>query len=319
MSAPSPHAGWIPIGLTHGGVVSVEWCHLGDTPFAEPFFENTVAKALARPFNQLFRPRTPIAALGAFARDEPGLAPSGFVFHMSRCGSTLVAQMLAALPGTIVLSEPAPIDAVLRAEARDEEERIRWLKGMVSALGQRRRGDEARLFIKFDCWDTLDLPLIRKAFPAVPCIFLYRDPVAALASQLHRRGAHTVPGMVASELFGIDRHAALAMPAAEYCARVLAAICDAACRHAFDGELLLVEYRQLPDALAAIIAPHFGIKLAGEQQAALAAVAERHTYTGQPFAATDAPALPEAARIAAETWLAPSYRRLEALRLAAQP
>ena len=33
---------------------------------------------------------------------------------MSRCGSTLVSQMLAALPQNIVISEAAPIDAVVQ-------------------------------------------------------------------------------------------------------------------------------------------------------------------------------------------------------------
>ena len=34
--------------------------------------------------------------------------PSGFVFHESRVGSTLVANMLAAVPTNIVYSESAP-------------------------------------------------------------------------------------------------------------------------------------------------------------------------------------------------------------------
>ena len=63
------------------------------------------------------------------------------------------------------------------------EQRIEWLRGVVSALGQPRLGTEKHLFIKFDAWKVLDLPLIRRAFPAVPWIFLYRDPVEVLTSQ----------------------------------------------------------------------------------------------------------------------------------------
>jgi hypothetical protein len=36
--------------------------------------------------------------------------PDGFVFHMSRCGSTLVAQMLAVVPDHVVVSEAEPLD-----------------------------------------------------------------------------------------------------------------------------------------------------------------------------------------------------------------
>ena len=43
------------------------------------------------------------------AAAEPGIDPTGFIFHLARCGSTLVSQMLAALPEHIVLSE-APAD-----------------------------------------------------------------------------------------------------------------------------------------------------------------------------------------------------------------
>src|SRR6185437_2103705 len=149
---PAPGKGWVPLDAGwRAGEFCVDWCHLGDAPLREPFFDDTLAKCLALPFNQLFRPRTAIAALGDWARSEPGLAPSGFIFHMSRCGSTLVAQMLAALARSVVLAEAGPIDAVLRAadgrEAPDDDRRALWLRWMVSALGQRRRGDEDRLFI----------------------------------------------------------------------------------------------------------------------------------------------------------------------------
>lgn len=36
--------------------------------------------------------------IDALADLEPGPEPSGFILHMSRCGSTLVTQMLAAVP-----------------------------------------------------------------------------------------------------------------------------------------------------------------------------------------------------------------------------
>ncbi|CAN0443494.1 unnamed protein product, partial [Hapterophycus canaliculatus] len=36
------------------------------------------------------------------------LPPKGFVYHETRCGSTLVANMLAALPPSRVFSESKP-------------------------------------------------------------------------------------------------------------------------------------------------------------------------------------------------------------------
>src|SRR5262249_57696026 len=102
-------------GWTGGGPL-VDWWHLGGVRFTDPFFEQTIATAMAHPFNLLFRPATQLRALAAPA--TPELRPAGLIFHMSRCGSTLVAQMLAALAGNVVLSEPTPLDHVLRAPAR---------------------------------------------------------------------------------------------------------------------------------------------------------------------------------------------------------
>ena len=44
---------------------------------------------------------------------RPALEPSGFVFHLSRCGSTLIANALQTAPGALVLSEPEILAEVL--------------------------------------------------------------------------------------------------------------------------------------------------------------------------------------------------------------
>ena len=128
-----------------------------------PFFFQTLSrKRYVSPFNQLFfAARLPSQALGEVEACDPGLPPTGFIFHMSRCGSTLTAQMLAALPQNIVIAEAAPIDSILSANLRSplvtDAQRILWLRGMVSAFGRQRQNREKRFFIKFDTWHTLDL------------------------------------------------------------------------------------------------------------------------------------------------------------------
>ena len=172
---------------------------------------------------------------------------------MSRCGSTLASQMLSALPGSVVISEAGPIDSVLRAQFRDPSvsaaTRIEWLRWVVSALGQRRSGNETHLFIKFDSWSALELPLIRQAFPGVPWVFLYSNPVEVLVSQLRKRGAHMVPGTMEPALFGMNLAEAFEMQPEQYCARVLALTCEAALQHHQSCAGLMINYEQLPDAL----------------------------------------------------------------------
>ena len=182
-------AGWVPIRVYwEQNAAFVDWGYVGNERFAEPFFSETIERCLLNPPICSSDTRRPIETLAEWREASPGLPPKGFIFHMSRCGSTLVAQMLAALPRTIVISEAGPIDSVLRANFRDpsltDDRRAAWLQWMVSALGQPRTGEEKNFFIKFDCWDTMELGLIEQAFPDVPWIFLYRNPVEVMVSQV---------------------------------------------------------------------------------------------------------------------------------------
>jgi hypothetical protein len=122
---------------------------------------------------------------------EPGPAPDGLVFHMSRCGSTLVAQMFAALPDSMVVSEPPPLDDVLQISLLGgADTAIAALRAMSAAFG--RRGGRP-FVLKLDAWHALALPLFRRAFPDTPWVFLYRDPVEVLVSHMRQRGSQMLP------------------------------------------------------------------------------------------------------------------------------
>ncbi len=231
--------------------------------------------------------------------------------------------MLAALPGHIVIAEAHPIDQALRAHLDDpgvtDDQRITWLRGSVSALGQPRPGGETRYFVKFDSWSILELPLIRRAFPGVPWLFVYRDPVEVMASHRQRPGVHLVPGLLPPHLFGLDRESALEMPADEYGARVLAAVCGAALAGYGLGGGKLINYNQLPEAVFTNIAGFFGLRCSAEEADAMRSVARVDVkHPAFPFAA-DAEAkrgrANHALRREVEQWAMPRYRQLEALRL----
>ena len=226
-------AGWMPIRIHwRPDGPEVDWGFLGDLRFTNPFFEQTVGRGLRHPANLLFRRETPMAALAELSESSPGLPPAGFIFHGSRCGSTLISQMLAALPENVVISEASPIDAVLRSHLRDpgitEEQRILWLRGLLNALGQRRRAEEKSLFVKFDSWHALFLPLIQRAFPAVPWIFVYREPVEVLLSHSRQMGGQMIPDVLEPAMYGWDADAVKGMSLGEYGGRVLAGISEAA-------------------------------------------------------------------------------------------
>jgi hypothetical protein len=315
-------AGWIPIRFYwREGRPMVEWCHLGEQRFKESFFNQTVEKSLNDPFNLLFRQQTPIEVLDQWHEVRPGLRPTGFIFHLSRSGSTLISQLLAALPRNIVISEAPPIDAIVRAHFKSaevtDEQRVTWLRSMLSALSQQRLREEQSFFVKFDAWHILELPLIRRAYPDVPWLFVYRDPVEVMVSQLDQRG-QILPGILHYSLFGNDSHLLAEMGPAEYCARMLAAICQSALLHHQDGGML-INYRQLPEAVWSSMSEFFGTVWT-ESEIEIMKIATK-TNSKNPAATfhddSDAKRnkATEQVREAAGQWLYPVYEKLEAARL----
>ena len=314
-----PPRDWLPIAVTaDSGAAAVDWARFGPEPLRGPFYESDIRRALRLPFNRAFRYRTGLHDLVAQAETMDSLAPSGFIFHMSRCGSTLAAQMLAALFDSIVISEAAPLDAVVQlARGLPAEDAARALRAMIAAFGRKRSGRERHYVVKLDCWHTLALPLFRRAFPDVPWMFLYRDPVEVLVSQMRERGMQMVPQFLPPGFYGIDAEGA---PDEDYCARVLAAICRAVIDHGTDGGLIL-NYRELPGAVGAAILPHFGISCGEEEWQSMRQAAQQDAKSPSlPFAG-DAAAKQRAAtqtiRRAAARHLGGIYRRLEALNLTA--
>ena len=318
-----PWDGWVPFRIKWTGPSpEVHWCHVGSRRFAEPFFEESLARAMTRPFSAAFVRVTPIEALTDPSIMSAGIEPSGFIFHMSRCGSTLLAQTLAAPPRSIVLSEPGPIDAVLQAPRHfsdlDESRHVAWLRGMVAALGRRRNPEENRLFLKFDCCHTLDLPFLRRAFPAVPWVFVYRDPVEVIVSHLRQTAVQMMPGVTPPERFGLDFGSALTWPHEEYCARVLVAINRAAITHQTLGDGMFVSYRDLPEAAWGAVSNHFRVGWSEADLALMHQASRRDTKNPGAIFQDDTRAKQSEAdewvRGAAERWLRPLHNQMEALR-----
>lgn len=246
--------GWLPIRVWQAaGQWRVDWCWFGDARLSQPFFGDAVEDALRLPFNQVFRRQTSLSVLGQWQQQRPGLAPSAFIFHASRCGSTLISQMLAQLDDHIVICEPPPLDALLRSDLPFAE-RCVALKGLISAYGQRRRGVEQRLVIKLDAWNIGELPLLRECFPDTPWLFVYRAPLEIAVSHLRRPGMHMVPGMIGPSVlddgspFGSQE---------DFIARRLGRLLATGLEHcqAFAG--LALNYNELPEAMAGRLAAFF--------------------------------------------------------------
>jgi hypothetical protein len=271
-SAPAPTAlaGWTPTRVFfRDGRPCAEWVFRGSGRFTEPSYEDSIRAFARRPFTAFFRRELPIPTYDEIACPGRSLAPAGFIFHMSRCGSTLISQMLAALPRIVMISEAPPIDDILQARFSMPdlalEEQACWLRSVVAALGQRPTGAETRYFVKLDAWHIHNLPLIREAFPATPWTFVYRDPLEVLASTVRVPGRQFVPGMMDPRILKMQFDPNV-MPAREaWNAQVLAGFLRSALSYRFDPGALFVNYRQLPDAVFGPIARHFGITLQDDE------------------------------------------------------
>jgi hypothetical protein len=320
-------AGWIPVRICwQQSQPIVEWRYAGDIEFSEPFFDQTIRRCLRQPFSRLFSWRTPIDTLAQLYAARPGLPPSGFVFHMSRCGSTLIAQMLAALPQTLVIAEAEPIDAVLRANFQDtaltDEQRIDWLRWVIGALGQPRGESQRHYVVKFDSWSILALPLIQRAFPNVPWIFVYRDPLEVLVSHYRQPGSQMVPGTLEPALLGLDAARVGQMPLERYYAAVLERVCQVAARHYQPGSGKLVNYRQLPRIVWSSILDFFHMRYTAGDVERMRYVTQFHAKNPALFFESDTNAKQSAAtdqlRGIARRRLEPLYTQLEELRRLSQ-
>lgn len=324
--APPPQSGaawpprqWLPSRCAIEAGFAVDWFHYAGETLNDPFFADSRSRVGSRPFNQLFRYRTSFNDFIQADR-EGAVAPSGFIFHMSRCGSTLVSQMLSALPGTISLSEPEPLDMIVQlplvAQGVTPELHIEALRAMIAALGRDRTGGTGRYFIKLDSWHTLALPLFRQAFPNVPWIFLYREPVEVLVSQERMRGTQTAPGVLPPQIFGFTEEE-MSLPDVDYIARVLARTCEAVVNQWELGGGIAVDYRELSEAMFTRILPQFGIAPTPEERALLEAAsgrdakAPRTSFTNDSARKRDEAS--PATRAAADRHMANIHTKLQAL------
>ncbi len=84
---------WLPYRIDVAPEVPVvHWCRTGGQRLTEPFFEQDLHHLMGRPFNRALDVRSTIDDAAAHLARHPALPPTAFVFHLGRCGSTLVAR-----------------------------------------------------------------------------------------------------------------------------------------------------------------------------------------------------------------------------------
>ena len=253
-------AGWVPVHIFRGSPQpEVLWSRLGVQRFDDPFFTQTVTTALQSPLAKLLQRTTSLDELVATSEREPAVEPIGFIFHVSRCGSTLVSQMFARLPRIISISEPQPLMAAADDPRLSQTDRQRAFRALIRLYARKVNGSEIGAVFKFGLRELFAWRAIAKMFPHVPRIVLHRDPVEVLVSNLAQPSEATLPGNLPPAVLGT-----LPQPLVtneDYAAFVLSRIYAFAAEAARAPGSLAVNYTALPAAVESLIAPHFVIAL----------------------------------------------------------
>jgi len=241
--------GFLPVdAVVVDGRPGLQWMDMSGVNLAEPFFQQTVERVRAGGRRELF---TEFDVLLQLEKQLDSVQPTGFIFHSSRCGSTLVANACRAINNSIVLSEANAIDKLIVRFITDPGDVKTslysvFLRGVVHALAQRRTGNEEHLFIKFGCCSFAQVEQIKRIWPNVPWLFLYRDPVETIVSNLKDVPPWLLDNdrRVLASIVATTPNEVAEMSLEELCARTIGSLFSTAHRLANDGQLLL-NYKQL--------------------------------------------------------------------------
>ena len=134
------------------------------------------------------------------AKSEVQMEPTGFIFHVSRCGSTQLANTLSVSPNVFVYAESHLVPEVLlwltRSLNLSDAQKLAITRTVVRRMCLRQRAGEKGegtvtssgpgCFFKFQSHMTNAVfsDLLLRAFPKVPFVVLYRNPVEVLVSHL---------------------------------------------------------------------------------------------------------------------------------------
>lgn len=231
-----------------------------------------------------------LETFAAAARRDPGHPPAGFIFHVGRCGSTLLSNMLAVPEGHLVLKESGTINAlsqrILEAPSEAQRRDLEMLLALVLPfMGRSEPGAERRLFIKLSIWEIQLADTLHRLFPTTPAVFLYRDAPSVVASMLAKP---TYDGLLAQPRstqvrFFPSLHAAPPdLSPAELCAHVWRSVVEEALALP-RGRLLFVDYAELvasPGPTLERVLAHLGLCYAPEIVSAMLAV--KRIYSKDP-------------------------------------
>ncbi|HEX7296142.1 MAG TPA: hypothetical protein VF251_10345 [Pyrinomonadaceae bacterium] len=322
MSAPAVDQlrSYFPVdAVIRDGKPQIEWLKMPDLNFREPFFHQTVQRARQSNTSSF----TDLEVLLQVAKATPAISPSGFIFHTSRCGSTLVANACRALHATRVIAEAPVIDKLISRLFTDAEpgstKEVIYLSLIRAAAQSLARDLEegSRYFVKFACASILQVKALRRTWPDVPFLIMFRDPIDVTVSNLRNppewMSVDSNPAAAAA-IIGVGVNQLSGMADVEFCARALGRYYAAAESFAGDHKTHLVDYSQLTAERLMQILGWFGAPPspteAAEVEHCLISYSKDPARVFRPDTAEKRAAASRQVIEAVEKWAVPLYDRL---------
>ncbi len=224
----------------------------------EPFQDETILRYRQHLFNQIIQPCTTLAVAQQQAAGLADAKPAGFIFHLSRCGSTLISGCLSELESTCIFSEsPLLTELLLDGELSLQEQQV-FLRTFIN-LQAAVFSPRPRMVIKWNAWDIFRWGLIRSLYPQVPAIFLVRDPVEILASHQRMAGWHMAGDIRLANIHPVFFSRDTDQTLLSRRSHVLAALLGEMNKHKEDRAVLCVDYPSLDAGRIKDIFHHFGL------------------------------------------------------------
>jgi len=222
------------------------------------------------------------------------MEPAGFVFHESRCGSTLVANSLIAMNPKAhrVYSESPPPVSAARACGLDGVDcppgrAAELLRDVIYLMGRTDDPQEENLFFKIQSIGSKYISIFNEAFPDTPWIYVYRDPVQVLMSQLAQgpnraNCVHQLKDVPHKKIMQLkeDDISIDHLKPVQKCALHLSLLCESALEGIFESNNMgrSVNYENIVHKLADHIIPdHFKVDVPSEAREQIFEVGSRYS------------------------------------------
>lgn len=239
----------------------LEWMSAAEKPI-HPFYSEHISAVRGQLLSALIKPKTALLPALNLSGLVKQVQPAGFIFHLSRCGSTLVSRSFAGLPKCRVLSESPLLTQVLLDGSLSDTQRRAALTFCINTQGQLFH-PEQHLLIKWNAWDLQFWPLILSLYPQVPVLLLLRDPVEILASQQKSAGYHMVrqPSRPLFRELSVPEEESIL----EYQCKVLRLLLGYGLEMSQRSQVMVVDYQELLPVIANKIANWFSLALSQEE------------------------------------------------------